>query len=92
MKKLCFALATLLIFCSLSVAGGMKYLTQQEFAKYDEMLKNNGRPDLKTVVAVYEDWDSPPRIGLKCVNKKGQQFQVYIVGSKIIKIDKIDNH
>ncbi len=89
MKKLGLALVTLFILCSLSVAGSMRYLTQQEFAQYDELLKNSGRSDLKTMVAVYDDSFSPPRTGLKCVNKKGQQFQVYIVGSKITKIEKV---
>lgn len=79
------------VLCSLSLAGSMRYLTQQEFGQYDELLQKKGRSDLKTTVAVYDDSFTPPRIGLKCINKKGEQFQVYIIGENITKIVKINN-
>ena len=91
MKKtiLSILIAALLCNCSQLYAGGMRYLNESEFSQYDEMLKEKGQPDLKTVVAVYDDSFNPPRTGLKCVNKNGQQFQVYIIGSKITKVVKI---
>lgn len=69
-------------------AGGMKYLSPDEFGKYDKLLKEKGHPELKTIVAVYDDSFDPPRIGLKCVNKNKRVFQVYIEGDTIKKISK----
>ena len=91
MRKIYFILLLLSISCLpiFSYAGGMRYLTQEEFGTYDELLKNNGHPELTTIVAVYDDSFNPPRVGLKCKNKKGKQFQIYISGSKITRIDKI---
>jgi len=83
-------LVLLTILCStiLSYAGGMRYLTQEEFGKYDKLLKEKGHPELKTIVAVYSDMFDPPRIGLKCVNKNKQIYQVFIEGDKIKSIIK----
>jgi hypothetical protein len=52
-------------------------------------LKKYGRGDLKTIVAVVMAVDNQERVGLKCVNKKGKQYQVYITDGKIVKINKI---
>lgn len=69
-------------------ARGMRYLSPDEFGTYDKLLKENGHSELKTVVAVYDDSFSPPRIGLKCVNKNKLLYQVYIEGNKIKRINK----
>lgn len=72
-----------------SYAVGMRYLTKDELPKYDQLLKDQGHSELRTIVAVYDDSFNPPRVGLKCVNRKGQQYQVYIIGEQIKKIVKI---
>jgi len=70
-------------------AGGMRYLSPGEFEIYDNLLKQYGCPELKTIAAVYDDSFDPPRIGLKCVNNKNKiLYQVYIEGDKIKKINK----
>lgn len=69
-------------------ASGMRYLSPDEFYKYDKLLKEKGHPELKTIVALYSDLFDPPRIGLKCVDKNKRVFQVYIEGDKIIRINK----
>lgn len=74
-----------------SFADGMRYLTKDEFPNYDRLLRDQGHPELKTIVAVCDDSFNPPRVGLKCVNRKGQQYQVYITGSEIKKVVKIKN-
>lgn len=91
MKRGLYLLLSIAFFCMIilpSHAGGMKYLSPDEFDKYDKLLKEKGHPELKTIVAVYDDSFDPPRIGLKCVNKKKQVFQVYIEGDKIRRINK----
>ena len=82
-----------MVICLLAVGivqaqMGMRYLTPDEFAPYDEMLKKYGRGDLKTIVAVVMPFENQERVGLKCVNKKGTQYQVYITDRKIVKINK----
>ena len=72
-------------------AGGMRYLSPDEFGTYDNLLNQNGHPELKTIAAVYDDSFDPPRIGLKCVNKNKRLYQVYIEGNKIKKINKTDD-
>jgi hypothetical protein len=85
-------LALLLVICVSGVAGaqiGMRYLTPNEFPKYDQMLKNYGRSDLKTTVAVVDTVNNQERILMKCVNKKGAQYTVWITDGKIVTIKKI---
>jgi hypothetical protein len=91
MKKALYILITITFVCMMILsahAGGMKYLSPDEFDKYDKLLKEKGHPELKTIVAVYDDSFDPPRIGLKCVNKNKRVFQVYIEGDKIKRINK----
>ncbi len=65
-----------------------KKLKQGEFSKYDELLKNNGQLELKTIAGVYDDHYKPPRVSLMCVNNRGEKFQVDITGSTIVRIIK----
>lgn len=91
MKRFLFMLLSVAFLSMLILsahAGGMKYLSPDEFDKYDKFLKEKGHPELKTIVAVYDDSFDPPRIGLKCVNKNKRVFQVYIEGDKIKRINK----
>lgn len=85
-------LALLLVFAMVSFAMaqmGMKYLTPDQFPKYNKMLKNYGRGDLKTTVAVVTNINDQERVGLKCINKKGKQYQVFITDGKIVRINKV---
>jgi hypothetical protein len=87
-------LTLILVICLFGVGiaqaqMGMRYLTSDEFGPYDEILKKYGRGDLKTIVAVVMAVDNQERVGLKCVNKKGTQYQVHITDGKIVKINKI---
>jgi hypothetical protein len=79
----------ILISSLYSFASGMRYLTREEFPQYNQLLKEQGYSNLKTIVAVYDDSFNPLRVGLKCVNKNGQQFQVYIIDGKIKKVEKV---
>jgi hypothetical protein len=91
MKKALYILLSVGFLCMIILsahASGIKYLSPDEFDKYDKLLKEKGHSELKTIVAVYDDSFDPPRIGLKCVNKNKQVFQVYIEGDKIKRINK----
>ena len=74
---------------NLAFSAGMVYLSPQEFPKYNSILKTNGHPELKTIFVVYDDSFDPPRAGLKCLDKKGRRFEVYITGDNIVRINKI---
>lgn len=77
MKKALYILLYVGFLCMIILsahASGMKYLSPDEFDKYDKLLKEKGHPELKTIGAVYDDSFDLPRIGLKCVNKKKQFF------------------
>jgi hypothetical protein len=68
---------------------GMQYLTPDQFPKYDQILKDYGRGDLKTTVAVVTTVNNRERVGLKCVNNKGAQYTVSITDGKIVMVEKV---
>jgi hypothetical protein len=85
-KKVIFLLLSIAFVLTLilsAYASGMRYLSSDEFYKYDKLLKEKGHPELKTIVAVYSDLFDPPRIGLKCVDKNKRVFKSISKGIRL---------
>jgi hypothetical protein len=90
MKRNLILFLIIFLFCSATVySQGLRYLSSQEFPRYDAILKAQGYPKLKTIFAVYDDSFSPPRAGLKCLDPRGHRYEVYITGDKIVNVKKI---
>ena len=88
-KLIVFCILVIMIFPAVASSQGLKYLSADEFPRYDALLKAQGHPNLKTIFVVYDDSFSLPRSGLKCLNPKGARYEVYITGEKIVNVKKI---